>query len=115
MSCNHVPGVPGFSEPHFVVRIEDATSEEMISNFTFRLDDVEGELILNGSVSDIILVPPNATIRFVDTSLDGMIGIGDTFSIKETDVIQEGCWFSLNYEQIGKESELAGDVELSTA
>jgi hypothetical protein len=112
MSCNHVPGVPGLSEPHFLVRIEDATSEEMISNFTFRLDD-EGEgLILNGSVSDIILVPPNATIRFVDTSLDGRIGIGDTFTIKETDVIQEGCWFSLYYEQINEEPEMAGDVEL---
>lgn len=108
LSCRYQVSIP-YIEAHFLITVDSASSSEMISNFSYRLESAEGDLILNGTISDIVVVPPNATIRFIDSPELTRLGEGDTFSIKEGNDISEGCWFYLFYNL---ERDPVGEVEL---
>jgi len=116
MSCNYQPGVsfPTTFDAHFLVSIDSVTSYEMISNFSYKLEKANGDILLNGSIQDIMVVPANATIRFINGPAIETMGEGDTFSIKEGGEIEEGCFFSLYYKNKEEmEPVIVGEVELT--
>jgi hypothetical protein len=110
MSCRYQSAIPPYLEAHYIITIETATRNEMISNFTYRLEDGAGARIMNGSVSDLILKPPNATIRFVDAPPLTRMGPNDMFYIKERGEISEGCMFYLFYNDV---RDHVGEIELT--
>ncbi|MBN1539852.1 MAG: hypothetical protein JW939_06880 [Candidatus Thermoplasmatota archaeon] len=95
--------------PHFVLRVSEVTSREFVSNFTYSMENPDGEPILAGAVSDIILVPLNATIRFIDSPSMTLLDQQDTFSVREGLDIVEGCRFLLYYRNF---REPVGEIEL---
>ncbi|MGA1848516.1 MAG: PKD domain-containing protein [Thermoplasmatota archaeon] len=110
MSCRYQSAIPPYLEAHFIITIEEVTDLEFISYYTYRLEDVNGGLILNGSVSDLILMPPNATIRFIDAPNVTYLSANDMFYIKERGEISEGSTFYLFYNDL---RERVGEIELT--
>ena len=91
-------------------RFSEAVSyAELISNFTFSLEDEDGNRIMNGTLSELIILPPNATIRLIDSPELGRLGENDMFYIKEGGEIVEGCNLILYYNLL---RDPVGEVEL---
>ncbi|MGA1820670.1 MAG: PKD domain-containing protein [Thermoplasmatota archaeon] len=109
LECQYQDALPPL-DAHFVVVVSDVTSQEFIANYTFAIESAEGEVLEEGAVSDIILVPRNATVRFVDTPTLIKMDPNDNFNIKEEEDIAEGCWFYLYYLNF---REPVGEVELA--
>ncbi|MGA1793249.1 MAG: PKD domain-containing protein [Thermoplasmatota archaeon] len=110
LDCQYQDALPPL-EAHFVVVVRDISSQEFIANFSFRVENANGDTLEEGSVSDIILVPRNATVRFVDTPALTSMDPNDNFNIKEEGEIVEGSWFCLFYLNY---REPVGEVELTT-
>jgi len=110
MSCRYQAAIPPYLEAHYIITIDTASRTELISNYTYRLEDGSGDLILNGSVPDLILTPPNATIRFVDAPQLNRMSGNDMFYIKERGEISRDCVFYLFYNNL---REPVGEIELT--
>lgn len=115
LSCSFVTppfGLPG--SPQFVLTVTSASRDEFISNYTYALEDPEGDVIREGDVIDLINLSQSAEIRFIDTpSLTYLDGSTDSFSLKEGEEIVEGCRFYLYYMDIRTGPVEAGSVELT--
>ncbi|MGA1872817.1 MAG: PKD domain-containing protein [Thermoplasmatota archaeon] len=109
VECQYQEALPPF-DAHFVIVVGEVTSEEFIANFTFVIESAEGDRIQEGYVSDIILLPRNATVRFIDTPAVTLMDANDNFNIREGGDIEEGCWFYLYYKDFRGP---AGQVELT--
>ncbi|MBN1390641.1 MAG: hypothetical protein JXA22_08370 [Candidatus Thermoplasmatota archaeon] len=109
MECHYQSATP-LTGPYFLVRISDVSSPEFISNFTFHIESPEGDSLLEGRVTDIMVVPLNATIRFIDTPSMTLLDQLDTFDIKDGGEITEGCRFYLYYKGL---MDPVGEVELN--
>ncbi|MFO8051949.1 MAG: PKD domain-containing protein [Thermoplasmatota archaeon] len=110
LSCNYQQQLPYLSS-HFIVRVEEVTSEESMMNYSYELENPEGSVIRNGTLSSLIPTGPNSTeIAFIDTPSLGLLDSMDSVSLKENDEIVEGCTFKLYYLM---EPEPVGEIELT--
>ncbi len=108
MGCRYQGAIP-YLDAHFIVTIEAVSYPEIISNFTYMIEDKDGEKIMNGTLSELIVQPPNATIRLIDGPEVGRLSVNDMFYIKEEGDISEGCMLILYY---GLLRDPVGEVEL---
>jgi hypothetical protein len=115
MACAFVTppfGLPG--DPHFVLTVTSTTSDQFISNFSYELEDPDGNVIREGEVADLINISQNAEIRFLDTpQLTLLDGSTDSFTLRENQEIVEGCVFYLIYNDILSGKTESGYVELT--
>lgn len=111
MSCTYGSPPGGLPiDPHYIISIDSTTSNENYLNFTYRLDDPQGNLIQEGTVQEIALWNMTDLIRYVDRNPLGQVSMGDLVLIREEENIVEGCRFYLFY-LYGVEP--VGEVELT--
>ncbi len=115
LSCSFVTppfGLPG--EPQFVVTVSSATRDEFVSNYSFIVEDVDGETIREGEIMNLVNLSQYAEIRFIDTPrLTYLDGSTDSFSLKENEEIVENCVFVLIYNDIRSGPFESGSVALT--
>jgi hypothetical protein len=97
-----------------LVTVSSATRDEFLSNYSYILEDQEGDEIREGAIVDLINLNQTAEIRFIDTPrLTYLDGSTDSFTLKENQDIVEGCVFVLIYNDIRTGPYESGWVELS--
>ncbi len=115
LSCSFVTppfGLPG--EPQFVVTVSSATRDEFISNYSYKVEGIDGETIREGDIVDLVNLPQHAEIRFMDTPrLTFLDANTDSFTLKENQEIVENCVFILIYNDIRSGPFESGSVVLT--
>ncbi|MEA3559769.1 MAG: PKD domain-containing protein [Candidatus Thermoplasmatota archaeon] len=110
LSCTYQQQIPYFNS-HFIVTVDDVTSIESIFNYSYTLENVDGDMISNGTIVSLIPSGPNATeIAFIDTPEIGSLDSMDAISFKEGTEIIEGCYLMLYYK---RGIDPVGEIELS--
>lgn len=110
LSCNYQQEIPYISS-RFIVTVEEVSSYESIFNYSYLLEDPEGEVLSNGTLASLVPTGPNSTeIAFIDTPGIGDLDSLDTISLREGAEIVEGCYLTLYYKD---EREPVGEVELT--
>lgn len=105
-------GLPG--EPQFVVTVSSATRDEFISNYSYKVEGIDGETLREGDIVDLVNLTQHAEIRFIDTPrLTYLDANTDSFTLKENQEIVENCVFILIYNDMRSGPFESGSVVLA--
>lgn len=98
LSCRYttfpLPGV----NPQYVITVTSVSTEQMLLNYSYQLTSPEDQVISQGTVSSLVIAPPNSTIRYVDLNLDQQLSEDDSIIIKDVAAIPEGSVLELFYK-----------------
>lgn len=110
MSCRYQVFPFGLS-PQFILTIDSASRNENFLNFSFELEDTDGEVIREGAISDLLTLSNESEMRYIDNPLSntGKLDQGDFFDLNENEDIVEGCTFIIYYLNF---RDPCGSVEL---
>jgi hypothetical protein len=94
----------------YIINIDNISRNgEILSNFSYRLEKVNGSVVLEGKMVDLSNAGPEATVRYLDVTGITYVSERDQITIKDEEPIEEGLIFYLIYIRF---DEISGSVEL---
>jgi hypothetical protein len=92
------------ADPHYILTLSEVSRMETMDNFTYEIRDADDEMVLYGTLDELLLAGVNETVRYVDleTSIEGLdlVSEGDSVLVRDTAPVEQGMTFHLLYKGV---------------